>query len=153
MGLFPAAAVALFAGYHPPEPPPAEYVFVRDTDRWVGLYRGGTIYIGKLDADGKFHDSVRIDHNKRYSGMEREGKKYALISWPELDRLRPAYEYRAGTLVKGVINSDGVFVPDPEAPAIPFWQYKYSPTAPPIWNLPGTFQKKEPPGGAKAEKK
>jgi hypothetical protein len=31
MGLFHAAAVALLAGDHPPEPPPARYVFVPDT--------------------------------------------------------------------------------------------------------------------------
>ena len=32
MGLFSTVAVALFASYHPP---PADYVFVPDTERWV----------------------------------------------------------------------------------------------------------------------
>jgi hypothetical protein len=145
MGLFPAAAIALLAGYHPPEPPPPEYVFVRDTARRVGFYRQRVEYIGRLDADGNFHVEKRFSIDK--PGSRRMG------TYTRIGKRGPAYEYRAGTLVKGVISGDGVFVPDPEAPAVPFWQYKYSPTAIPIWNLPGTFQKKDPPGGPKAEKK
>jgi hypothetical protein len=143
--MIPIAAVALFAGYHPPEPPPPEYVFVRDTARRVDFGRQGAIYIGRLDADGNFHEEKRFSYN--HHGSRRMGSFISIGRWG------PAYEYRAGTLVKGVINDDGVFVPDPQAPAVPFWQYKYSPTAVPIWNLPGTFQKKEPPGKSNGEKK
>jgi hypothetical protein len=143
--MIPIAALALLAGYHPPEPPPAEYVFVRDTARRVGFNRRGVRYVGTLDADGNFYEEGRFSNKQPGSPL--------LGRYTRIGKPGPAYEYRAGTLVKGAINGDGVFVPDADAPAIPFWQYKYSPTATPIWNLPGTFQKKDPPGGGKAEKK
>jgi hypothetical protein len=134
MGLPYSVAIVLFAGYHPPEPPPAEYVFVPDTGRRVGFYRQRVTYIGKLDADGNFHAEERISIDQIGSLMTR---------FTRIGKWGPAYEYCAGKLVKGVINTDGVFVPDPQAPVIQFKDYRYSPTAIPIWNLPGSFKKKD----------
>jgi hypothetical protein len=71
MGFFPAAAAALLAGYHLPEPPPAEYVFVRETSRRVGFSRQRVIYIGRLDADGNFHEEKRF--NLDHHGSRRMG--------------------------------------------------------------------------------
>ena len=130
MGLFCCAAVALCVGYHPREP---EYVFVPDTARRVGFYRQRAEYIGRLDADGKFHEEMRIGLHD--FGSFKEG------TFTVIGRRGPVYEFRAGKLVKGVIDSDGVFVPDPDAPVIRFQDYKYDSTAIPIWNLPGYFKK------------
>ena len=32
-------------------PPPGEYVFVPDTDRWVGVRKGNTLLIGLLELN------------------------------------------------------------------------------------------------------
>jgi hypothetical protein len=126
------AALVLCLGYHPPEP---EYVFVPDTARKVGFYRRQVEYIGTLDADGNFREEVRIAIDQR--GPIMHGTFTPIGKWG------PAYEYRTGRLVKGVINSDGVFVPDPNAPVILFRDYRYDSAAIPIWNLPGYFMRRE----------
>jgi hypothetical protein len=126
------AAVALCAGYHPPEP---EYVFIPDTARRVVIFRQQMSFFGTLDTDGNFHEELRI-------GFEKSGSFQKGTCTP-IGRRGPAYEYRAGKLVKGVIGTDGMFVPDPNAPVTHFINYKYSPDAVPIWNLPGYFMRKD----------
>ncbi|HEY8505421.1 MAG TPA: hypothetical protein VIL46_12630 [Gemmataceae bacterium] len=42
-------------------------------------------------------------------------------------------------LVPGELQPDGRFVPEAGGTIIPFADYEYRPTAPPIWNLPGRF--------------
>src|SRR5947209_8384777 len=92
------AAVALCAGYHPPEP---EYVFVPVTARRVGFRRQRVLFIGTLDADGNFHEE------RRYGPDHLGSRNKGLLT--SIGRRGPAYELRAGKLVKGEINTDGVF--------------------------------------------
>jgi hypothetical protein len=130
MGLFCCAAVALGVGYHPREP---EYVYVPDTAREVGFHRQRVLFIGTLDADGNFYVERQYDDDQPGS------RKIGRLTW--IGKWGPAYELRAGKLVKGEIDGAGVFVPDPWAPVIRFQDYRFSPDAIPIWNLPGYFKK------------
>ena len=92
-------------------------------------------YYGKLDADGNFHEELRIG--------DGQGGSFQIGTVTPIGNRGPAYEYRAGRLVKGVIDDDGAFVPDPNAPVTHFINYKYSPGAVPIWNLPGSFMRRD----------
>ncbi|MBX9625690.1 MAG: hypothetical protein K2X82_17950 [Gemmataceae bacterium] len=129
----------------PPAAPPVRYKFVENTDRWVGVRRGGWLLIGKLDKDGEFTQEQRIPEGKPWSrGLPAHGLLNGAGPEP-----RKAYELRHGALVPGEIRKDGAFVPEVGGKIIAFADYQYAPEAPPIWNLPGGFQPVEPP----AEKK
>ncbi|MBX9625691.1 MAG: hypothetical protein K2X82_17955 [Gemmataceae bacterium] len=124
----------------PPAPPPAQYRFVENTDRWVGVHRGGWRLIGKLDKDGEFTQEQRF----------RRGAGASSVPAHELlNGSRPAaakaYEFRHGALVPGELRKDGAFVPEVGGTVIKFADYKYTPEAPRIWNLPGYFVPVEPP--------
>jgi uncharacterized protein (TIGR03067 family) len=41
------------------------------------------------------------------------------------------------------LTTEGNFVPETDSSIVKFEDYKYSPDAIPIWNLPGTFMKKD----------
>jgi hypothetical protein len=121
-------------------PPPgagdSEYVFVPDTERLVEIWRGGYVLIGKLDANGDFLEDPSLRH-----------KRNVLLSPRPVAELidgnpGPAYEYRSGRLIKGEIREDGSFVPEAGSTVIQFTDYRYSPSAIPIWNLPGRFVKR-----------
>jgi hypothetical protein len=143
-----ASAVASSAAESPAAPD--EYMFVPDTGRLVCLYvaKKGWLLNGTLDAEGDFILAV-----------QKHGPKEPLQipQYPVLNNHRlwtkTVYELRSGRLIKGVMVDGGVFVPGVGSKVIKFEDYKYSPTAIPIWNLPGSFQKKDPPGSGKAEKK
>jgi hypothetical protein len=139
MGLVYTAAVGLLIGYHPPEP---EYVFVPDTtrwvmiERWVGKEPRTVLLRGKLDAEGNF-----VQHAKYESIILSCPPGCTLINSPG-DSPKPVYEFRSGRLIKGQLMPDGNFVPDVGSTVIHFQDYRYSPDAIPIWNLPGYFKKK-----------
>jgi hypothetical protein len=121
-----------------------EYEFVPDIGRRVGLICGPRVRrIGKLDAKGDF----RVEFELPGIGSE---PTYTLLNGA---RPLKAYEYRSGRLILGTMMPDGNFVPEVGSTVIDFKDFHYSPTATPIWNLPGYFKKKEPAGAAKDVKK
>lgn len=146
-----AVVLASIAGVVAAAPVPREeYVFAPDTGRWVGVWRnvaqpggagGRVLLVGKLDADGVFYEM------HRHLAPPADGPEYAVIL-PALGDGRPAYEYRAGRLIRGKLR-DAAFVPDEGSKVIPFSDYHYGPGAPPVWNLPGRFVKKGAPGSAR----
>jgi uncharacterized protein (TIGR03067 family) len=129
-----------------PAPAPEEYVFVRDTDRWVGMVkkeiRKGKIstaeirLVGKLDANGDFTQVYRFETPPSMS------PNYTLINLPG-PKPKKVYEFRSGRLIKGELTTEGNFVPETSSTIIKFESYEFSPDAIPIWNLPGTFMKKD----------
>jgi hypothetical protein len=143
--IIPALLAAWAAGFAPPPaappgPPAAgeEYVFAPDTSRYVGILRNGYWHIGQIDAEGNFEWGRRIRENGPYSGPQYE--EIDLI--PKDGKPRPCYELRSSRLIKGGIDTKGNFVPEIGSKVILFKDYRYSPTATPIWNLPGMFIKK-----------
>ncbi len=136
------AALFLAAGAIAEEPK-GEYVFVPDTERLVGMNRGNEIVIGTLDANGEFHQTMKV---------EVQNPKIPVIIYkgPPFDSLngsfvipRSVYELRSGMLIPGKMGSTGLFVPEEDGKIIKFSKYKYGPDAPPIWNLPGRFELKK----------
>lgn len=130
-------------GCAPNAPPPSrgeesgsEYVFVPNTDRRVGIIRGNLRLCGHLDTAGNFRELFRLKHGQPTSG----GAWSETINWA--GGSRPVYEYRSGLLIKGEIHEDGNFVPEVGSTVIRLEDYRYSPDAIRIWNLPGWFVKK-----------
>jgi uncharacterized protein (TIGR03067 family) len=119
-----------------PAPPPEEYVFVEDTDRWVGIWKGDVHLVGKLDANGDFTQTYRFEFGAAMSAS------FTLINHPG-PKAKNVYEFRSGRLIKGDLMTEGNFVPETGSSIVKFEDYKYSPDAIPIWNLPGTFMKKD----------
>lgn len=117
------------------------YEFVPAPDRLVGIMRrDGTILIGKFDADGEFTQTA----------VEKAGPRLGPMTWQFVGSsgsLKPelVYELRSGTLILGTLTGNGPFIPKVGAAVIRFVNYKYSPSAPRIWNLPGYFYA-VPPG-------
>ena len=133
-----ALSILIAAAAGVSRPPAAdEYVFVEDTDRTVIIIRGGSVYEGKLDRRGEFLGKLtgKLTDTTPLRGdiIARGGAKAV-----------PAYEYRSGRLIKGVIDVEGNFVPDVGVKVTDFKDYRYAPDAPRIWNLPGRFEKKNP---------
>lgn len=116
-----------------------QYVFAPDVDRLVGIVRGDFVLIGRLDLQGNFSESMRRVPGPVSSALP----PYTIINSFAADlKPRPVYEYRSGRLIKGVIDLKCNFVPDVGSTVILFKDYRYSPKALPIWNLPGRFVKK-----------
>jgi hypothetical protein len=139
--LFPFAVLALGMSDHPArsEPPKKKYVFVENTDRWVAVDHGEWHYVGKLDQNGDFVADF----------MWKKGQGKSLTTTITLNSAvftsnpQKVYEFRSGMLIPGKIERDGRFVPEKGGTIIPFKEYEYSPTATPIWNLPGVFLSEE----------
>jgi len=135
--LFPFAILALSLFDHPgrSEPPKQKYVFVENTDRWVAVDHCEWHLVGKLDNNGDFVADF----------MWKKGQGKSLTPTITLNSavftLNPqkVYEFRSGMLIPGKIERDGRFVPEAGGTIVPFKDYEYSPTATPIWNLPGVF--------------
>jgi hypothetical protein len=118
-----------------PNPPKGErYVYVENTDRWVGVIRGEWCLVGKLDKNGDFIHEMKFKQGQPASSAPA----YGLINYPGVNP-RKAYEFRSGMLVPGELQVDGRFVPEAGRKVIPFKDYDYYLGAPPIWNLPGAF--------------
>lgn len=116
-------------------PAAEEYIFVEDTDRTVIIIRGESVFEGKLDKRGEFLGRLK---GKVTDAIPLRGDIIAKGARKSV----PAYEYRSGRLIKGVIDVEGNFVPDLDSKVIDFKDYKYTPDGPRIWNLPGRFEKK-----------
>src|ERR1700687_3858084 len=119
-----------------PAPPPEEDVFVKDSDSWVAIGKVQVRLVGKLDANGEFTQT------HRYEVGHSKAPPYTLINFPG-PKPKNVYEFRSGRLIKGELTTEGNFVPETSSTIIKFEDYEFSPDAIPIWNLPGTFMKKD----------
>ena len=136
--LFACGGPTTFDGHAPAEPPKERYVFVEDTDRWVEVHRGERVLLGKLDKNGDFVQEYNFGKGQPWN----LGFLPTMINFPGL-KPKKEYEFRSGMLIPGEIQPDGRFVPESGGKIIPFKDYDYSPTATPIWNLPGVFIREE----------
>jgi len=119
--------------------PETQYVFVEDLKRdWV-LSRDGYFIGGRLDARGEFSETKRVKANGFISGSMRLGQLLNRDSLLDTS----VYELRSGTLIPGTMDEKGYFIPEVGGKVIKFSDYKYKPSGPVIWNLPGEFVKKE----------
>ncbi len=139
MTRFLVLAALFFATGAIAEEPKGEYVFVPDTKRLVGISRDNGIIIGTLDADGEFHQTMKIE-------SENPKVPFIVYNGPSFDGLnrsfvtpRKVYELRSGMLIPGTMGPSGLFVPEEDGKIIKFSNYKYGPDARHIWNLPGRF--------------
>src|SRR6516164_2519762 len=71
-----------------PAPPPEEYVFVKDTERWVGLMNESGLLVGKLDANGDFA------HTYRLKGPYSMIPSFTVINLPG-PKAKIVYEFRS----------------------------------------------------------
>ena len=150
--VFLFAAGGLLMPYSPvfPDPPKERYVFVENTNRWVGVIRGEWHLIGKLDTNGDFVHQLKLQAGQPWSaGIPAHG---IINSSGDARKAKKVYEFRSGVLIPGEIQPDGRFVPEVGGKIIPFKDYEYSPTATPIWNLPGVFVTEEEAAKLKQQK-
>jgi hypothetical protein len=122
------------------------YQFVPDIHRPVGISVGGAIMIGKLNLKGDFiHErtlkALKFDTGETSFVIAGSAPEYTLINWSSKSKSR-VYEYRSGTLIPGFMDEQGSFVPLLDAKILSFKEYRYGLFSPPIWNLPGQFEKK-----------
>jgi hypothetical protein len=129
-------ALALALPAAPAPPPPPEYEFVPRPPLVVVMIRGEDYVTGRLDSAGNFIETPggRRKRSDPYSGLRPLNSS--------LDLNEPVYEYRSGRLIRGILDSDGNFVPDLNGRVIDFKNYRYGKSAPRIYNLPGVFEKK-----------
>jgi hypothetical protein len=130
--------------------PAGDYEFVRERNRWVEVQRRDRdqLYwsIGKLDPAGNFVPDK--DYLNRTDLKPTDAPAAVLLN---RDGLGPVYEYRSGRLVRGRIDPwTRNFVPEVGSTVLDFKDYRYGskdsklgPEPLPIWNLPGTFRKKD----------
>ncbi len=129
--------------------------YVPMPDRYVGLYTAEALVVGKLTADGKFTTTVQYVAQDGVI-LIISGPMFTDLNGPDVVARPVVYHLDGKTLTPGRVTRDGTFTEDPKGKAIPFAEYVYSPTAPPIWNLPGRFlplgidPDKRPPGPPKA---
>ncbi len=123
--------------------PPFDYRFVPNTERLVGIYRNKSLLIGRLDADGEFHQTQRLEP---FVGPGLEELELIVYSGPGYEHLnsgsttpRKVYEFRSGMLIPGTIQEQGNFVPEEGGKIVSFKTYQYSASVTPIWNLPGRY--------------
>lgn len=129
-----------------PSLPPTSYEFVLRVNRLVEFRRPDfSILVGRLDAGGEFTLSHTLPgvppgmHGKDFA-LYRSGRDNAVrLGVNELNS-QPVYELRSGALIPGTMVFSGPFVPTVGGAIIRFADYKYSSTAPQIWNLPGYFR-------------
>jgi hypothetical protein len=123
----------------PPQPHAAEdYVFVQDLDRRVGVHRGEWNVYGQFNAEGEL----------LADGRQGNGGPGKLFYWmgPVINNLQEpqaCFELHSGRLVKGVMDTFGHFTPDLGSQVTKFEDYKYSPEGLHIWNLPGSFMRRD----------
>lgn len=124
-----------------------------DVERKVGVMRGGSVFIGRLNKLGQFTENRKIDpvsyqKQKSLSIQNSEGimEIIPVINHPiivPIPNTTPVgelvYEYRSGKLTCGKLNFDGVFEPTAGTIVIDFGTFRYTKEEWRIYNLPGTF--------------
>jgi len=138
-------ATAMSGRPAPGDPPPERYVFVENTDRWVGVIRGEWLLVGKLDKNGDFVHEHKL---KKGQGTSRGIPPFTLLNVTG-PTPRKVYEFRSGVLVPGELRPEGNFVPEAGGKVVRFADYQYAPGATPVWNLPGVFEPEKPPAPKK----
>jgi hypothetical protein len=137
------------------DPPKEKYVFFEYTDRWVCVFQGEWELIGKLDRNGDFIHEHKRKAGQPASAGTRPGE-VIINATGSLTKPRKVYEFRSGMLIPGELRpgrfAAGPFVPEAGGKIIPFKDYEYSPTATPIWNLPGVFVMEEEAARLKQQK-
>ena len=130
--MFPAAALTLASLVLPPAP----HVYVPDTDRFVYFRQSSYLLTGRLDSAGHFNELSRTEAVGGVFQITRVYPRHLVDGWnsPVL-----VYELRYRRLIPGIMCR-GEFTPDLDARPIRFTDYHYTPTARPIWNLPGSFR-------------
>ena len=107
------------------------------------LIRGETESIGKLDSAGNF-----IPHKPWYQFTKGQPLSMVpvttLLNAPDQ---KGVYEFRSGRLIPGDIDEKSNFVPTLGGRIVDFKDYRYSPSAPKIYNLPGKFARKQKKDG------
>src|SRR5439155_18230012 len=116
-----------------------EYVFVYDLRRSVKIVRGEHQSLGKLDMAGDFTPEKPFINEKRHEQRSDE-PDYVVINAPAQ---KGVYEFRSDLLshrlIPGDIDDNGNFIPELGCRIIDFKDYRYSPTAHTIYNLPVKF--------------
>lgn len=113
------------------------FEYVENTAAFVGMQRGKTVLLGKLDHAGNFLRDCASPPLRLGSGQSG-APPYELINFRRPGRIH-VYEYRSGRLVKGALDNDGNFVPDVGSQVIDSKDYHYNKGALHIYNLPGKF--------------
>jgi hypothetical protein len=129
-----------------------EYVYQEGLGDDVHYIRGyGMAYRGKLDTAGNF---IPQDTGTTYVGFY-SGSPLNIVNVPRprgpgiVDNTELVYEFRSDYLILGTLNLAGDFIPAGGSKVIRFSDYRYSPDAPRIYNLPGRFVEKPAEGGGK----
>jgi hypothetical protein len=120
-----------------------EYQFVQDTSRSVGFVHGDEYQIGQLDKNGNFIPDKRLGVLRRGAGASGI-PPFRVVNTAILAPTEHVFEYRSGRLIEGTLDSVGNFTPKLGSKITDFGEYKYSPSAPRIYNLPGHFVVKKP---------
>jgi hypothetical protein len=122
------------------DPCPKAYEYVKDTTVYVGVHRGKTLLIGKLDANGNFIQDAR------WQGLQMGMPLSGVPPFQIINARRPGreqvFEFRAGRLIKGQLDKEGNFIPDLGSKVLDFKDYEYKKDPLYIYNLPGYFQEK-----------
>jgi hypothetical protein len=108
------------------------------------MYQGRDWIVGELDADGNF--SQTSPHKSARANFLRSPQGPVLSVWHgyDVEKSWPAYEFRAGRLIRGAQEWDGTFVPDLGSEVKMFSDYRFlDPNEPPIWNPTGFIMRKE----------
>ncbi len=115
----------------PSQPPGTEYVFIPEPNKFVNWQIGKRQCYGNLDSDGNFLPDFSLD------GKPVSGPGWLLQGVKDKQLL---YEYRSGLLVPMVYERQRGVIPEIGGKIIDFKDYKYSPSARLIYNLPGYFR-------------
>jgi hypothetical protein len=116
------------------------YEFVIQPGKRASFLLTPRTIVGWLDEQGNFHwDPDRFQPDSAAAFGPRGP---ALMNAAYRAR-EPVFEYRSARLIPGIIDERCNFVPDLEGVVADFRDYRYSPDARRIYNLPGKFVKKE----------
>jgi hypothetical protein len=114
--------------------PAIEYIFVPEPNkRAKHMWVDGRLDAGTIDSTGEFHMTGHEDPPNDHYGP-------FVMYHPKPIR---AYEFRSGKLVPGTLMPEGKFVPEPGAKVIWLEDYKPERGFVYIWNLPGTYMRKD----------
>jgi hypothetical protein len=143
------AGVAILSGLEIGSPipfaapaPPIPYIFVPCTDEIVAFQWDGWVHVGTLDSQGGFH--VRDKLSKIDAAKELGLKKSERLPCGVTAFSFPlkCYELHSGRLTLGTMMPDGKFIPTAGAKLVDFEDYQYD-RDPKIWNLPGSFMRRD----------
>ncbi len=121
--------------------------------KFVPYVKGVTFHInhvmceGIIDTDGSFLPNLKSLQRGLSAKLQKE-EVFIDGSWPPpfRDDLRvnsKLYEFRSGKLIPMIVDQELGLIPEVGGIIIDFKDYRYSPTARRIYNLPGFFVRKQ----------